>query len=214
MANGAGYEFEFSGGALCLDFVNTISDRAAERGEHLNEWPDLVSWAEQAQIITRTQATQFRESIRAREEPARREFHRALELRESLFRIFGRLSAGRPPASDDVGVLNAALGPALAHARVESRAGRFVWAWTPGEPTLARLLWPVLRSAADLLVSDEGRLVRECASETCSWLFVDRSRTHKRRWCSMSTCGNRDKVRRFYARQRGRGGKKQTAKPL
>jgi predicted RNA-binding Zn ribbon-like protein len=60
----------------------------------------------------------------------------------------------------------------------------------------------VARAAADLLVSPERALVRECASGTCSWLFVDRSRTHQRRWCSMKTCGNRAKARRFYTRRR------------
>ena len=64
------------------------------------------------------------------------------------------------------------------------------------------MLWPVLRSAAELLTSEEAARVRQCASETCSWLFVDRSRTHRRRWCDMKTCGNRDKARRYYQRHR------------
>jgi predicted RNA-binding Zn ribbon-like protein len=63
----------------------------------------------------------------------------------------------------------------------------------------------VARSAADLLVSSARTDVRECASETCSWLFLDLSPRRSRRWCSMKTCGNRDKVRRFYARQRAGG---------
>jgi predicted RNA-binding Zn ribbon-like protein len=77
-----------------------------------------------------------------------------------------------------------------------------VWAWAPGPPSFERLLWPVVRSAAEFLVSAERVNVRECGSEVCSWLFVDRSRTKLRRWCSMKTCGNRAKARRFYTRHR------------
>src|SRR5207302_22567 len=68
------------------------------------------------------------------------------------------------------------------------------------EETLDRMLWPVIRSAADLLVSGEAQRVRRCASETCDWLFLDTSRNHSRRWCDMSGCGNRAKARRHYAR--------------
>jgi predicted RNA-binding Zn ribbon-like protein len=62
------------------------------------------------------------------------------------------------------------------------------------------MLWPVLQSAAELLTSDEIHQVRECNSDRCTWLFVDRSRTHRRRWCDMKTCGNRAKARRHYQR--------------
>jgi predicted RNA-binding Zn ribbon-like protein len=51
-------------------------------------------------------------------------------------------------------------------------------------------------------VDEDRPAIRECAAGTCTWLFLDRSRSHRRRWCSMTSCGNREKVRRFYARKR------------
>jgi predicted RNA-binding Zn ribbon-like protein len=67
-------------------------------------------------------------------------------------------------------------------------------------------VWGVLRSAADLLTSDDLGRLRECASDTCAWLFLDHSKNRSRRWCDMTVCGNRDKVRRHRQRQRGRRG--------
>ena len=64
-------------------------------------------------------------------------------------------------------------------------------------------LWPIVRSATDLLTSEHLLTVRECALETCSWLFLDHSKNLKRRWCDMKICGNRSKVRRHYARTKG-----------
>jgi predicted RNA-binding Zn ribbon-like protein len=64
------------------------------------------------------------------------------------------------------------------------------------------MLWPVVRSAAELLTSDELGRVRECAADNCAWLFLDRSKNRSRRWCDMAVCGNRDKVRRFRQRSR------------
>ena len=65
-----------------------------------------------------------------------------------------------------------------------------------------RMLWPVTRSAAELLVSGELSRVRTCANDTCGWLFMDTSKNRSRRWCDMNDCGNRAKARRHYARKR------------
>jgi len=62
------------------------------------------------------------------------------------------------------------------------------------------VLAPVVESAAALLTSPDLSRVRECESETCGWLFIDRSRNRSRRWCDMTVCGNRAKVRRHYQR--------------
>jgi predicted RNA-binding Zn ribbon-like protein len=72
-------------------------------------------------------------------------------------------------------------------------------------PDLDRVLWPAVVSAAELLTSDDLGRVRECASERCAWLFLDRSKNQSRRWCDMTVCGNRSKARRHYSRLRRHG---------
>jgi predicted RNA-binding Zn ribbon-like protein len=67
---------------------------------------------------------------------------------------------------------------------------------------LRQVLWPVIRSAADLVTSPDISQIRECGAPDCNWLFLDRSRSGRRRWCDMSTCGNRAKARRYYSRHR------------
>ena len=65
-----------------------------------------------------------------------------------------------------------------------------------------RILWPVARSAGELLISDKLDRVRQCADDRgCGYLFVDTSRNRSRRWCSMESCGNRAKAHRHYQRQ-------------
>jgi predicted RNA-binding Zn ribbon-like protein len=197
MGRPAAYRFDFSGGALCLDFANTIGDRPRNREEHLGDWRDLVAWAEQAGVISRQEAARAGRSAL----DAERAFAAAVRIRNQMYGVFSALAAGRAPARRDLSAINAALGEALAHARVEPRGDGFAWGWTGDDSPLDRVRWAVVRSAGDLLVSPEQSDVRECASGTCSWLFLDRSPTHRRRWCSMKTCGNRDKVRRFHARR-------------
>jgi predicted RNA-binding Zn ribbon-like protein len=55
-----------------------------------------------------------------------------------------------------------------------------------------------------LLTSDKLSRVRQCQGENCTWLFLDTSKNHTRRWCEMKVCGNRVKARRHYERKRSR----------
>jgi predicted RNA-binding Zn ribbon-like protein len=83
--------------------------------------------------------------------------------------------------------------------------GHFQWQFDSSSDSLEAPLWPIARSAAELLASDQVGYVRACASKTCEWMFLDESKNHRRRWCDMTKCGNRAKVRRFYKRQKKQG---------
>jgi predicted RNA-binding Zn ribbon-like protein len=97
-------------------------------------------------------------------------------------------------------LLNAAVQQAGEHARIIHANRAFVWEWITPESHLTSILWPIARDAAELLTAGPLELVRECAAETCGWLFLDTTKNHRRRWCDMKTCGNRNKARRYYHR--------------
>jgi predicted RNA-binding Zn ribbon-like protein len=196
--------FDLSGGALALDFANTWSDRGRPETDGLRGYGDLLAFARQTGTAADGEAARL--AARAEREPraAAAALARALDLREALYRVFSAAAAGRAPAAGDLDLLNAALPEALARLRLEPRGSGFGWAWeTARAEPLEAPLWPVLRSAAELLTADELPRVRECAASSCTWLFVDRSRNRSRRWCSMETCGNRAKAHRHYRRRSG-----------
>lgn len=191
--------FELTGGALCLDFANTLGDRPRRREEHLGGYSDLLAFAEQTGALDRAARRRLESRAIRRGRRARAAFRRALALRETVYAIFSALAHGRDPSARDLGRLNAALERSLVRLRVAPGPRGFGWSWNEGD-SFERVLWPMARSAAELLVSQEAGAIRECGGDTCSWLFVDRSRTRRRRWCDMSTCGNRQKARRHYQR--------------
>jgi predicted RNA-binding Zn ribbon-like protein len=93
----------------------------------------------------------------------------------------------------------------LANSKLAPQGQRLTWIDGGRAGLLDDALWAVARSAADLLISETTLAhLRECAAETCGWLFLDRSKNGSRRWCDMKVCGNRAKVRRFRRRARGR----------
>lgn len=195
--------FPFLGGHACLDFTNTLGgQRRGETREYLSGYDDLVEWGTQAKAITEPQANALLHAARQLPGEAAATFEKALVFREAIYRIFAAVIAETPPAEADLALLNTELGKALAGGRVVPIAGSFEWEWTSESTALDPMLEPVARSAAELLTSPERALVRECANEDCSWLFVDQTKNHRRRWCSTTGCGNVAKVRRHRQRQR------------
>jgi predicted RNA-binding Zn ribbon-like protein len=196
--------FAFDAGALCLDFANTLSSRlGGTRRERLGEYRDLLAWGRAAGCLTAAAGARLRR--RSAREPARAaaELRRARRVRERLYRLFSRLAAGASPGAGDLAGFERDLAGALRRLRLRPGAGGASWVWSwDGEDHLERPLWPVLRSAAELLASPAAARVRECAGTDCSWLFLDRSHAARRRWCDMRTCGNRAKATRHYRRRR------------
>jgi predicted RNA-binding Zn ribbon-like protein len=194
-------DFEFSGGLPCLDFVNTLSGRLKDRPrERLRVYSDLVLWGRQAGLLTDLEAQRLIREARRRPAQAATVLERAIGLREALYRVFAAAARGRQPPEADLAALNAALPEALSRLRIVPTDSGFGWAWAGHEEGLERVVWPVARSAAELLTSGELARARECAETNCAWLFLDTSRNRSRQWCDMRVCGNRAKARRHYAR--------------
>ncbi len=196
-----GFLFELTGGALCLDFANTVDERpTAAPKERLGTYADLVSWGAQSGALGREEAAALRRRAARSPAEAGRALARAREVREAIFSIFADRAIGRRPRQEALVVLEAALPGALGRLRIVPAGEGFAWGWRRDEEALDAMLWPVIRSAADLLTSGDLPRVRRCASPTCAWLFLDRSRNGTRRWCDMTVCGNREKARRFHRR--------------
>lgn len=195
--------FAFIGGQMCLDFVNTVGGiRGGLAQETLTGYADLVAWSLQARLLTEAEARLLLQAEQGAALEAAAVLERAYTLREALYRIFTALVNGAAPATDDLDALNRELEQGMAGARVIATADGFAWAWRSDEQALDQMLGPVARSTATLLTSEERKRLRQCASETCGWLFVDTTKNHRRQWCSMTGCGNKARVRRHRRRQR------------
>jgi predicted RNA-binding Zn ribbon-like protein len=184
--------FGFIAGELALDFVNTVDwTDAGHVDERLTDYEALVRWSVEAGLLSKSAGDRLRRSAAARPREARAALAEAIRTRETLHEVFGAVASGRRPATA-LRELNALIGDAM---------GRLVlsdtlrWEWRDGDRPDA-MLWPVIRSAAELLASSEVGQIRVCGGSSCGWMFVDRSRNGLRRWCQMRTCGTREKTRR------------------
>ena len=204
--------FKYVGGDPSLDLVNTVdwTSRGPEN-DRLTDYARLTRWAEGAGIVSRREGERLRREAAARPREAQAAYDAALWLRHVLQRLVASLAAGEKPGSS-LDELNDLLAGALKRLRIvpapKAKTGQspVEWEWEGRQDDLESLLWPVLRSAADLLTSAEARRVRVCPSLDCGWTYVDRSRNGMRRWCQMEVCGTLEKTRRRAERRQRESG--------
>jgi predicted RNA-binding Zn ribbon-like protein len=188
---------------VCLDFVNTLDDRfSPEPKELLKHYVDLARFGEDTGILGDAQVDRLMTRSMQRPEEARRALASAVQLREAISEIFYALARKKPVPAAALVILNHHVQEAAQHLGLVAGRQHFEWKFESDSYDLCAPLWPIARDAAQLLASERLEYVRACASKTCEWLFLDESKNHRRRWCDMTKCGNRAKVRRFYVRKR------------
>jgi predicted RNA-binding Zn ribbon-like protein len=192
------------GGPPCLLFANTVEAPISDHPlEFLGSHADLARWAWHAGLLEEAETERLRAAAERDPKAAATTFRRAMALRDAIDRLFRAVVRSATPDERDLGRVREEYAAAVAHARLLPAGDSYAWSWEGRPDDLGRPLWPVARSAVDLLTEGDLRRVKECpGAGDCGWLFYDTSRNAARRWCSMEGCGSRVKMRRHYARHR------------
>lgn len=192
-----GHRFVFLGGHVTLDFVNTVMVEGGELVDRVASPEELAAWVAASSLGPEYgEPTEIDPTVYAQ----------AIGLRSALKAAFDALVVGEPVPDAPLTTINAILGKApgselrrcagggLRHdLRIDLRKDA------------APLPWLLADAGASLLAGERIRLLRRCANTgRCILLFLDTSRSHTRRWCSMELCGNRSKVAAHSARARRR----------
>jgi predicted RNA-binding Zn ribbon-like protein len=190
------------GSELAIDFANTARG-GGDPAESLHSWRDLVDFLELRGAVSRSEGATLRAMGEKDARACASALDQALELRETVRSMLGAMSARRPLQAGWVAAVNRALVWGAGSHRLERHGSGWRLGFTPSWTEPFRALTPIARSIAELAAQGRGVEIRKCANPRCILYFRDRSRSRRRRWCSMAVCGNRMKVA-AHARRRGR----------
>jgi predicted RNA-binding Zn ribbon-like protein len=201
METPARFAHDTTQGFLAIEFQHTEIGPTADLPDGpspLNDYDDLVAWAQRFGAIDEREARRLRRQ--ARRDPAgATEVHaRALRMRATLDDVFRTIALDQIPAANATSTLARDEAEAVARAELVRAEGGFGWSWA-NDVSLGRPLWPVVHDATRLLT--DGPLDRVKACDGCRYLFIDESKNHSRRWCDMATCGTAEKMRRYVERR-------------
>lgn len=173
---------------LCLDYANSVEWSSKDEHPDLLRTGDMLGrWGRRLGLLS--------DDAKSASEA---ELRRARALRDAVYRLFCSISRDQEPARKDLDVLMSNYLEAVKRASLLPGEDFYKLDWLARDPR--RIRYAVATDAIALL-QDGSRLKRvsRCPGRGCGWLFLNLS--GRRRWCSMSTCGSREKMRRLYQRQ-------------
>lgn len=187
------------GGRLAVNFANVGPSPSPM------SWEELINFLEHTRIISAERGSHLMELPQSNSQAAEGLFTKALRLRDSLRKVFVALVRNEPVPRAWAEPINEVLRITEGHDELVLANGQWRTEFMAREGGLDWLLAAVARSAAEILVEGQAARLRLCANPSCGLFFCDTSRTGRRRWCSMSVCGNRHKVAAFARKHATRG---------
>jgi len=200
--------FEYVGGSPALDFVNTVTwfeDGSADpQEESVFAFEDIIRWAELGELVSKSEARAMRRLAKDDPRRAEQELAAALNLRRTLRDLFSVVAGGKKPDTSLLNAFNRAVCSGMRSVELApGPSGTFTWRFGDCREDLGTIYRLVAWEAAQLATSDRLAALRQCGRDGCGWIFLDESRRHNRRWCSMETCGAREKAKRHYRKVKG-----------
>jgi predicted RNA-binding Zn ribbon-like protein len=188
---------------LALDFANTESGRGFPSHEnHLREAEHVAQWLRHAKALPADDADWLEGEVSKRADLAADLMTQAIALREAIHDIGAALGRRAKPPAASLADLSALHARCVAKAALAPGVLSCRWRWSVRAAPVEAALGPIALAAVKLFTEGDFHRVRECGGHACGWLFYDRSKNNRRRWCEMEVCGNRAKQRRLAARRR------------
>lgn len=189
------------GGHPAMDFLNTAYGPDGNRVEVIRDGRAFLDWLVAAGLLDAQTAAKLprrfgQEALDAAVDEARkvREWARSWLTRWR--------EAPRRDYSDELAVLNDLLAREARHREVTAAGKELRLAEHSRLDSADTLLALIAAPIAELVSGEDASLVRSCAGADCTLWFLDRTKAHRRLFCSASACGNRAKVAAFRERQR------------
>jgi predicted RNA-binding Zn ribbon-like protein len=140
--------------------------------------------------------------VAKRADPAGDLLATAVALRDAVHDIGVALGHRAKPPEAALASLSALHARCVAKAELAPGVASCRWQWSVRVSPVEAALGPIALAAVRLFTEGDFGRIRECGGHACGWLFYDRSKNNRRRWCEMEVCGNRAKQRRLAARRR------------
>ena len=194
-------DIQLDGGCAVFDFTNTVKTRKSlATVDYMKSYEYLLLWLEKTQLISKKRIKTISEYSIINKEESVRSFRKAIRAREMLYSLFSAITEGRDPDPVVMGEFNKTLCSSFGKIRLTVSSLRSNVNFADDDALLDEPIRLIMKSAYDILTTEKMERIKECPA--CGWLFIDKTKNGKRRWCDMQVCGSNDKAKRYYHRKK------------
>lgn len=194
-------DMDLTGGAACLDFVNTGLD-FDQPVERLHTYSDLLVLIHRLDLLDRDVLDKLVALAQADADQASSALSKARQVRQSMLAVLAALVKEELEglSASVLTSFNGHINEALVKQGFSRQTNVLTLDWQGFETNLLQAIWVFSLSAYELLRSQDQLRIKRCGA--CGWYFLDATKNRSRRWCDMQSCGSQQKARRYYQRKK------------
>jgi predicted RNA-binding Zn ribbon-like protein len=191
---------QLDGGCPVFDFTNTINNRnSAQQHDYLADYEQVLLWNAKVGLLTPERISLLSRYAAEHRSESELALLKAKHAREILYQLFSSIGKHQTVDSHTLNAFNEILAACFGKLKVDITVAGPSVNFTGQTVSLDEPVCIIMKSAYDILTNEDFTRLKECPS--CGWLFIDRTKNAKRRWCDMKVCGSRDKAKRYYHRK-------------
>lgn len=188
------------GGHPAVDFANTVGGAGKARDEEwLNSYDAALDWCVKAHIVTAKERAVLVSQFNATPDKGNAALRELQMLRDAVFACLNAEDQNATWPIKSHKFIEAMIADSVSHATLRRYDKTFTWMFSVERDGLRLPMRRISMEVEHLLRNEDLDRLRSC--DRCSWLFISKGRGKPRRWCSMDTCGSRDKASRYYHRR-------------
>ncbi len=191
-------------GNASLDLVNSGYGMVpGEIVERLHSYTDFLTLACRHGIIHQQTSITLQDEANRNPELAANALNEVKYVRKVLYTIFSTLANRGKIDQEVLATFNQYLADTLAHRKISISGVKLFRDWSVQDGDLSQVLRHYVLSAYEILTGSKNIFIKQCGR--CTWLFLDESKNHRRKWCDMKVCGSSDKAKRYYIKRKQLG---------
>ncbi|MGD9563845.1 MAG: CGNR zinc finger domain-containing protein [Pyrinomonadaceae bacterium] len=183
-------QFYIIGNNLALDFINSATHELNAGG--------LAIWAAAVGLIEREKGISLMDEWR------NADLVELSSFRDRLREVVVELVGSKKLKNVDIKWINEILREKGGYSELVKTPDGFAKQSKIDLKEVPEVRVPIVEAFVDLVALGNIDYIRKCERTDCILYFYDTTKNHRRRWCSMSVCGNRAKVAKFYEKQRSK----------
>lgn len=189
----------FVAGHPAIDFLNSAYAPGGAPVETIGDGRALLDWMTGAGLLDRDDAARLARRFTRKALDAAAQEARAVREWVRTWLVAWRENPGRD-YGEEVAALNKLLARESRGRELVATKRRLELIERPHITEPQELIAPIALEIARLVTQEDPSLVKACAGADCTLWFLDRTKAHRRMFCSATACGNRAKVAAFRRR--------------
>lgn len=179
---------------FAIELANTIRIVHGQETDLIKDSQSFISWLQSKNLIEDTDKVISSEFDKL--------FTKMIESRTVIRNILKQISEVSYVEQQVLDDINSILKNIHIHIQINNLNGKLVKSFNTDSNFSSKILLSLYNSLIDLLVDYDLERIKQCASNSCTLFFIDTSKNKKKKWCSMQTCGNREKAARHFNKKK------------